>query len=152
MMPAAATNRDPLRRPAIACGALIGAALLMAAFGPRANLPVVADGARATEAVSLHFADVADGSVIAADAATGETIMRMAPGEGGFVRSTMRGLAHERLRRGISRPTPFELARFDDGSLVLSDPETGRTVRLNAFGDSNAGAFAALIDHRREPL
>jgi putative photosynthetic complex assembly protein len=57
----------------------------------------------------------------------------------------MRSLAQERMAHGISAQTPFRLSLWANGRLSLQDPETGRLVDLNAFGPTNAGAFAVLM-------
>ncbi|EED32384.1 hypothetical protein NOR53_2232 [gamma proteobacterium NOR5-3] len=40
----------------------------------------------------------------------------------------------------------FELTRYDDGRLVLSDPSTKEKVDLVAFGATNIAVFAELMD------
>ena len=71
--------------------------------------------------------------------------MRVEPGTGGFIRSTVRSLVHIRRSKGITERTPFTLTRWDDGSLTLSDPATGRALELGGFGDDNRAVFAALL-------
>lgn len=66
-------------------------------------------------------------------------------GEDNFIRATLRGFAQSRLRAGLSREVPFQLTRFDDGSLRLDDALTGRSVDFGAFGPSNYAAFARLM-------
>lgn len=95
---------------------------------------------------SLFFSDANDGAVVVEDAATREEIARIEPGTGGFIRSTMRSLVHVRMREGIGAQTPFELTRWDDGGLTLSDPATGETRELVGFGDTNRAAFAVLLE------
>lgn len=145
-----APRPDPLRKPAIAFGCLIGLTLLFAAFGPKAELPLAWERSVPVEALALNFVDEADGGVIVVDGETGARIARLGVGEGGFVRSTMRGLARERTRRSIPREPPFLLQRLADGALVLSDPRTGKHIGLDAFGRANAASFATFLDHGRE--
>ena len=99
--------------------------------------------------VELLFRDLPDGTVVAIDATDGAELERIRPGEGGFVRVTMRSFAAERISRGVSREPPFDLVRMDDGDLILTDRLTGRDMLLDAFGPSNEGAFAQLLDKRR---
>jgi putative photosynthetic complex assembly protein len=146
-----ARRPDPLRKPAIAFGCLVGMAVLFAAFGPKAVLPDPRAGSAVAETRALSFLDEADGGVIVVDAETGAQITRLGVGEGGFVRSTMRSLARDRTLRRIPRDPPFMLERLTDGTLLLGDPETGATVRLGAFGEANAAAFAAFLDQGRGP-
>lgn len=142
---------DPLLRPAMAFGCLMGMAILIAAFGPKADLQRSWQDAQPVQLASLGFTDEPGGAVVVSDTLTGRQIARLDVGEGGFVRSTMRSLARERMRRDIARDPPFELARFADRSLILRDPQTGRSIDLVAFGDDNEAAFAAFLDHGREP-
>ena len=69
----------------------------------------------------------------------------VAPGTNGFLRGVLRGLAQERLRQDAGAATPFVLTRWSDGRLSLTDPVTGRSVYLEAFGPSNVALFAALL-------
>lgn len=141
---------DPLSRPALAFGSLVALAVLMAAFGPKATLPPAWEDDARARTVEINFLDEPDGAVTVIDAATGASIARLGVGEGGFVRSAMRGLARERIRRDIGREPAFRLQRQAGGALVLNDPQTGKTIRLDAFGQANAAAFAAFLDHGRE--
>jgi len=106
----------------------------------------IAAGTQMVASRSLHFRDAADGGVEVFDAATGAEIVRVEPGTGGFIRSTMRGLAHVRQRQGLDADTPFGLTLWDDGGLTLNDPATGESRELDAFGKDNRAAFAVLLD------
>ncbi len=103
------------------------------------------------EAVELQFQDVPDGSVEIFDVRSGRLIHRIAPGEDGFVRATMRSLAAARTRAGGGLDTPFSLRRTQEGRLLLTDPYTGRDIDLWAFGETNAAAFSQLFFLAREP-
>ena len=72
-------------------------------------------------------------------------IYTIAPETNGFMRATLRGLAQERRRSGIDDTTPFLLTRWSDGRMSLDDVTTGRNVALDAFGETNSGAFARLF-------
>lgn len=144
----AITRPDPQRRPAMACGALIMVALGLVAFGRTDHAPTV-DETAAVERLALNFDDLPDGTVVARNAADGNELARIRPGEGGFVRVTMRSFAAERVNRGLGREEPFQLMRMGDGDLILSDRLTGRTMLLDAFGPSNEDAFAQLMDKGR---
>ena len=72
----------------------------------------------------------------------------LAMGEGGFIRSAVRGLARERRRRGLGPESPFELVRWSDGRISLLDPETGRSIEVDAFGPDNARPFLELLEAR----
>lgn len=93
----------------------------------------------------LRFIDQADGGVAIFDARTGQLAGTVAPGTNGFLRGTMRGLARERHREGVSAELPFRLIGRADGRLTLEDPGTARRVDLESFGPTNAAVFAQLI-------
>ena len=96
-------------------------------------------------AVALRFEDQPDGSVLVRRGTDGATLARIAPQTNAFLRATVRGLARERERSGIGAATPFVLTAWRDGRLSLDDPTTGRRIPLEAFGETNAGVFAALL-------
>ncbi len=132
--------------------ALLSVALAASAsfgFVARDAVPEISRAAAGTQAVakrSLFFSDTRDGAVLVEDGTTREQIARIEPGTGGFIRSTMRSLVHVRMRKGIGPDTPFELTRWDDGGLTLSDPTTGETRELMGFGATNRAAFAVLLE------
>ena len=95
--------------------------------------------------LAFRAQDLPDGGIDLRAAEDGRLVARVAPGEGGFVRGTLRGLAQARQREGLGPEAPFTLTRFDNGTLALEDAATGRRVALEAFGPTNAGAFARLL-------
>ena len=139
------------RAPLIGAGALIGLALIAAGLGRfagvgNAYLPV----SPALVARDLRFEDRPDGSVVVYDVSTGRATQVVEPGTGGFVRATLRTFARERRRQGVGPEVPFHLAARANGRLTLDDPATHRRVELDAFGPTNAAAFARfLTDDRR---
>ncbi|MGI4875884.1 MAG: photosynthetic complex assembly protein PuhC, partial [Janthinobacterium lividum] len=67
----------------------------------------------------------------------------------GFIRGVLRGMARDRLMRGVGKAPPFRLTLFGDGALTLFDPSTGRNVELGSFGPTNKQSFAdLLLTHR----
>ena len=69
----------------------------------------------------------------------------LAVGGDGFVRGVLRGVARERRGRGLGSDLPVRLIARRDGTLALEDPATGRRIELNAFGATNAAAFARFL-------
>lgn len=102
---------------------------------------------QAVQTVLLRFDDKPDGAIAVSDARDGHIVYVVAPGSNGFIRSTMRGLARERKRSDIGAGPPFRLTRWSDGTLSLDDAATGRHIALDAFGSTNAKAFAVLVEH-----
>lgn len=97
------------------------------------------------QVLQLRFEDRQDGSIAVIDYKSGKQIESV-QGEAGFVRGTLRGLAQERIRRGLDSGPPFELIYRTDGRLTLTDTATGRMVDLESFGPTNAGTFFKLFN------
>lgn len=101
-----------------------------------------------SETISAHdlkFQDRDDGTIAVSDARSGQSVAVIESGSNGFLRGTLRGLARERKRSEADLDAPFRLIRYADGRLTLEDPTTGRRIDLEAFGPTNATAFARLI-------
>jgi putative photosynthetic complex assembly protein len=144
---------DPYRDTTLPRGALLGAAALIGISMIGATISRLyglsatpAPPAAVVEARDLRFTDSPDGAVLVTDAKTG-SVQVIAPGTNGFMRGVVRGLAQERKRQDQDGTTPFRLTRWSDGRLSLSDPVTHRNIYLEAFGPTNATAFAALLDN-----
>ena len=141
------------RVPLILAGILIASVLALTTsvtlgFVERQSIPTearAAAGTMATETRSLLFFDEEDGTVRVEDAFSQEVIASFGPGTGGFVRSSVRSLVHQRRINGIGRATPFELIEWDNGELTLRDTTTGSTVELASFGADNRAVFAAML-------
>ncbi len=140
--------------PLILAGATVAFAFAATAAVRIAHVPPAASPAllRAAAHVapvqsrSLRFLDRADGAVVIRDARTGAVTQVIEPGEKtGFIRGVMRGLARERHQHGVGANVPFTLTAWRDGELSLTDPATGRSIELTAFGTTNRAAFAALL-------
>lgn len=142
------------RVPLMMAGALIVAVTALTAsvslgYVERQSIPAESRAVAGTESVdtrSLLFFDESDGTVRVEDAFSGEVVGSFGPGTGGFVRSTMRSLVHQRRINGIGRATPFELIEWDDGGLTIRDTTTGETVELASFGADNRAVFAAMLE------
>lgn len=129
-------------------GALIAGALLMAvsiAFAAVAKLTDVGATrltiAEPLESLDLVFKDLTNGSIGVVSTREARQIAELAPGESGFVRVVLRGLARGRLVNGGGMDEPFRLTRHTDGQTTLTDLATGRVVTLSAFSRGNAAAF-----------
>jgi putative photosynthetic complex assembly protein len=93
---------------------------------------------------SLLFRDMPGGDILITDAKTGAQVARV-QGEQGFIRGILRALNRSRKLRGLGPDGTFDLTRFDDGRLVISDRSTGEHLDLGAFGPTNIGSFAPFI-------
>ncbi len=135
----------------IGAGALVGFTMLAVTIGRSGGVGLTElPPAGPVASVGFHAEDQVDGSIALRNAGDGHLITMIRPGEDGFIRGTLRGLAQARQREGLGREAPFRLTRFDNGTLALEDDATGRKVPLEAFGHTNALAFARLLDPETE--
>jgi putative photosynthetic complex assembly protein len=127
-------------------GALCVAALLIAGFGRLTGIGVQKLPVSETVASrEIRVLDGGKGVVLVESAADGALLLRLGQGEGGFIRTVIRGLAHERMARGGSSAEPFRLALRADGRLTITDTVTGREIILDSFGGPNRDVFARLL-------
>ena len=134
------------RAPLFALGAMVIASVLAVAAVRLTGVGAVHVVDAAPVATrEFRFEDRPDGSIVVLDAADGQVVETVAPGSNGFLRGTMRGLARERMRQGVSPALPFTMIGRADGKLTLLDPGTGRRVDLGSFGPTNAAVFARLM-------
>lgn len=142
-------NRPFPRGALLGAAALVGLALVLVA-GARVSgigtLPLPASAPVETRV--LRFEDGPNGAVAVYEAGTQRVVKVLAPGTNNFVRGVLRGLARERRLNAVGPRPPFQLTRWADGRLSLTDPATGRRIDLEAFGATNAGSFARLLTAR----
>lgn len=137
------------RGPLLAIGALVVATVIGAGVARVSGVGTTRlPEAPAVQVRELHFEDRADGSVAVRDASSGRVVETVAPGTGGFLRGTMRGLVRERKRSGLGDDIPFRLVGHADGRLTLEDPATGRQIDIGSFGPTNGAVFAQLMAAR----
>jgi putative photosynthetic complex assembly protein len=134
-------------RPLLVGAAGLALVALAAAALGRRDAPERASAEPAPSATrALLFEDSPDGAVLVRDAGTRALVARVAVGEGGFLRGSLRGLARGRRRAGVGPEVPFVLVRSGDGRLTLHDSSTASRVDLMAFGPTNEAAFARLLE------
>ncbi len=138
--------------PRWALGAMIGLAalsLVLAFAAPRLGGKMEASTPSTVPVslqASLYFEDLDAGRIAVTEAVTGKTIAVLQPGTFGFVRTVVRSLAQGRLRAGGDRSSPFEVTLATGNRIYVSDPQTGKSIYLNAFSLTNARSFARLLD------
>ncbi len=141
------TVPSPLRHPMV--WVVLAMALLWTWGVTRDDVsytPPSPQSATSVSATDLRFVDGPEGQIIVLHAATGSELARYTSGEGSFLRGILRSLVRERRVRHLESGGAFHLALLDNGSLVISDPETGYWMALEAFGVDNRRAFAELLD------
>lgn len=143
----AAHRPQSLKVPLIGAGILISFMLTITAIAQLTGVGKWrAEVGPAHETLTLAFADRDDGAVVVTDGSSGAEVFVYAPGKHGFIRSTLRAVAHKRKTAGLDDGAPFEIVRHADGKLTLTDPLTGSRVILNGFGAPNAAEFAQLFE------
>ena len=95
----------------------------------------------------LLFIDGPYGRIDVIDEETQSTLAVYESGEGSFLRGIVRSLVRERRARDLDPGGAFNLALLDNGSLVISDPDTGYWMALEAFGVDNRRLFAEILEH-----
>ena len=95
----------------------------------------------------LLFIDGPYGRIDVIDEETQSTLAVYESGEGSFLRGIVRSLVRERRARDLDSGGAFNLALLDNGSLVISDPDTGYWMALEAFGVDNRRLFAEILEH-----
>lgn len=136
--------------PVFAAGSLLALAVVLVvasrldgSAGTLSTLPP------AVEVRELRFAD-STGDIVVSDARTGDRVAVLHGVGDGFARAVLRTLARERIQRGAGPEVPFKLSRLANGGLSLEDPATGRRLELEAYGPTNAGAFAKFLAAGRD--
>jgi putative photosynthetic complex assembly protein len=138
-----------LRGPLLAASGLVIATLVVVTTVRLTGVGMEHEpDAAAVETREFRFEDRPDGSIVVLDASGTKLYETVSPGTNGFLRGTMRGLARERKREGVSPQLPFRMVGRADGKLTLEDPGTGRRVDVGSFGPTNAAVFAAIMARR----
>ncbi len=78
--------------------------------------------------------------------AEGELIADLSAKQGGFISSVDRSLRRKRVVADLPQGGPVLLTLDDLNRFKISDPQSGWSADLMAFGSSNIGAFAKLLD------
>lgn len=140
--------------PLMLMGGIVAISLALTAsvslgFVERTSIPSEARAEAGTQSVAqrtLRFYDEADGTVRVEDGTSAEVLGRFGPGEGGFIRASVRALVHQRKIRGLGPEVAFELTEWEDGALTLRDPATGRGIEAASFGPDNRAVFANMLE------
>jgi putative photosynthetic complex assembly protein len=131
--------------------ALLVFAIAATIFGKQTGIGTIRNPVMSPVAIrDLVITDMPGDRLSVVDAATGDRLEIIAPNKDGFIRGAMNGLRRERMLRGKPVDAPWRLIRWDNGRLTLSDTATGQRVELDAFGKTNAAAFARFLDNKGE--
>ncbi len=137
--------------PLLAAGVMIAFSLAAASTARLGDIGTVAlADAEPVVVRELRFEDRDDGGIDVVEMPEARLIDTIQPETNGFIRGVLRGFARQRHLEKMSDKPPFILTGWSDGTMSLEDPLTGRRVPLDAFGPTNAEAFARLLTAGQE--
>ncbi len=107
---------------------------------------VAITGATPVETRALRFVDQHDsvsvygGHVRVFDAASGAELPQLRERDG-FVRAILNSLAYERTKRDVRAVPVFDLVRWSDKTITISDNSTGARINIGDFGPGNKAVW-----------
>ncbi len=128
------------------CALLIGVLALVsyASLTGRTPSAVVPEGAVVKSRMIIIEAENSGAARIFT--AEGDLIADLSAKQGGFISSIDRSLRRKRGVANLTQGGPVLLTIDDLNRLKISDPQSGWSADLMAFGSGNIGAFAKLLD------
>lgn len=133
-------------------GALVGAAILigltMSAITTARHYDVArltVETAQTQDRRVLIFEPLPDGEMMVLSERR-EPIAHLVIEGDTFAMAAVRALAMQRDDREVAKEFRLLVQRDQAGHVELADPETGRTVKLQGFGQASARAFARYLD------
>jgi len=94
----------------------------------------------------IRFVTTAEGDIAIRDARTGAELGVYAHETNAFVRSVAHGLDIERHLADPNADAPYRIVRWSDGRVTVTDPVSGRSVELGAFGQTQVQTFSKLLN------
>src|SRR5436305_636300 len=92
-------QKPPSQRPALlAVASLLAVSLLAVALGRGQEKEPEEQPSRPVQTLAFHAEDLPDGGIDLRAAGDGRLVVRIEPGQDGFIRGTLRGLAQARQR------------------------------------------------------
>jgi len=133
-------------------GALVGAAILvgltMSAITTARHYDVgrlTVEAAQAQDRRMLIFQPLPNGEMMVLSEQRTPVAHLVIEGDT-FAMAAVRALAMQRDDRERAHEFRLLVQRDRDGHVELADPDTGRTVKLQGFGQASARAFARYLD------
>ncbi len=137
-----------LNKPALLVGAAILAILSLVIAMNLAGTQTVDLTPKRTAVLArpIIFKDAPGGAIAVYDEGAQEPFVVLPREKNTFMASAIRLMGQTREQRSKAGPeAPFILTLWSDGKMSLTDPATGDTLELAAFGPTNAGTFAQLL-------
>jgi putative photosynthetic complex assembly protein len=134
------------RLPLYSAFALVAFAFVTIIFSQLTGIgSMLTDPGRPVDMVDLTIRQGDGDRVEVSDANSGKILADFAPGEGGFVRGSMRALARMRMTADVDVNEPYRVIKWSSGAVSLSDTRTGQRIYLNAFGPDQVAAFEKFL-------
>ena len=102
----------------------------------------------ATESRELVFQPLPAGEMQVNDA-QGRRLGRLKVEGDSFLMAAVRALAMQRPGHGTSDEYRLRILRDTSGHVELADPETGRSIRIEGFGEASVRTFVAYLESDR---
>jgi len=126
-----------------AMGALVLSALAITSYAVVTDREPMAQPAPSNMVASRMLSvDSPDGRAVTLRDEKGDLIAEME--NGGFIAVIYSGLSQVRHVARLPMDLPIRLERYENGRLVVRDPETGWSVELTSFGE-NKNTFERLL-------
>jgi putative photosynthetic complex assembly protein len=93
----------------------------------------------------IQFLPLEGDRIAVQNVADGSLITTVEAGTDGLLRGALRGLGMSRNHSDLDLAAPYQLQRFAEDGVYLSDALTGRSIRLDSFGPLETGATADLL-------
>jgi putative photosynthetic complex assembly protein len=93
----------------------------------------------------IQFLPLEGDRIAVQNVADGSLITTVEAGTDGLLRGALRGLGMSRNHSDFDLAAPYQLQRFAEDGVYLSDALTGRSIRLDSFGPLETGATADLL-------
>ncbi|MBK1665989.1 phosphonate-binding protein [Rhodospirillum rubrum] len=97
----------------------------------------------------ISFQPRENGDVAVVERDSASEIAILVNGDNNFAAGMLRGLARQRGRIGVAATDPYELTRWSDGRLTMTDPATGHIIVANAFGSKSAAQMKGFYEAAR---
>ncbi len=134
------------RLPLYSAFVLIAFAVVAIIFSQKTGIgTMLTDPGRPLDMIDLTISQTVDDRVLVTEANSGRVLADFAPGEGGFVRGSLRALARMRMTAEVDINEPYRVIKWSNGSVSLSDTKSGQRIYLNAFGPDQVAAFEKFL-------
>lgn len=94
---------------------------------------------------SIAFQPHESGGVMLVDAPTGKALHLLPAEQSSLLKNKLRANTRQHKMIGVDQSPPMTLRAWDDGSMTLLDPATGRIIDMRFFGSKTFAEFAKVV-------